>query len=201
LNNGRPWFKFFPAEWLGSRETRFLAPEQRGYLIQLLAEAWQSEECGSLPADPEKLWRLAGAKSRRRFECCAEGVLQSFDLEDGRYWNRQLVSLYDDMEAIGTERRIAGTLGANKRWQKNGNCHHLAIAKRWQTDGDSEEMRKEKETDSEIPSKPLHESSLGSIGGLANAVFKEKAMPGSMSKADLQQRRKMLEEQAASLQK
>ena len=49
MNNGRPWFKFYPADWLGSRLTRFLSPEQKGYLIQLKAEAWQSELCGSLP--------------------------------------------------------------------------------------------------------------------------------------------------------
>src|ERR1039458_8002670 len=173
MNNGRPWFKFFPADWLGSRETRFLTPEERGYLIQLISEAWQSEPCGSLPADTDKLWRLAGAKSRKQFEPHAEAVLQSFYLEGERYWNQQLVSLHGDMEAIGAERRIAGKLGANKRWQNSGKRTANATDSRWQTDGDIEEIRKEKEKEVD-PEKQLQEkaegepkaSSFGRIAGL-----------------------------------
>ncbi len=144
MNNGRPWFKFFPADWLGSRNTRFLTPEQRGYLITLKAEAWQSEPCGSLPADPGALWRLAGAASLKRFQKDAEAVMQCFRLEGERYWDDELVSLYSDMESISTERRIAGRLGASAKWG-HGKRMANAIDKRWQTDGDTEEMRKEKE--------------------------------------------------------
>src|ERR1039458_9360893 len=96
MNNGRPWFKFFPADWLGSRETRFLTPEQRGYLITLKAEAWQSEPCGSLPADPSALWLLAGAASLKHFQKNAEAVMGCFRLEDEHYWDDELVSLHSD---------------------------------------------------------------------------------------------------------
>jgi hypothetical protein len=169
-----------------------------------MAEAWQSEPCGSLPDDPGTLWRLAGAKSRRRFESCAEAVLQSFDLEDGRYWNRQLVSLYDDMEAIGAERRIAGRLGASAKWGR-GKRMANAMTLPKQTDGDIEEMRKEREVDSE---KQLHgkaerepeTSSFARIAGLTKAVFEEKAMPrAAMDETELQARRKKLREQADRL--
>lgn len=201
MNNGRPWFKFFPADWLGSRQTRFLTPEQKGYLITLKAEAWQSEPCGSLPVEPDALWRLAGARSLKRFQKNAEAVMQCFRLEAGRYWDDELVSLYCDMESISTERRIAGNLGASARW-RNSKRMANAITLPKQTDGDIEEMRKEKELDSEKQSQAEtmgepRASSLGSIGGLAKAVFEEKAMPrATMSETELQARKRELKEQA-----
>src|ERR1019366_9862617 len=134
---------------LGSRDTRFLTPEERGYLIQLISEAWQSEPCGSLPADADKLWRLAGAKSRKQFEPHAEAVLQSFRLQDGRYWNQNLVSLYEEIEKTSIERRIAGSLGARKRWQTRSKPMANASEPIWQTDGDIEDIRKEKEKEKE----------------------------------------------------
>jgi uncharacterized protein YdaU (DUF1376 family) len=208
MNNGRPWFKFFPADWLGSRETRFLTPEERGYLIQLISEAWQSEPCGSLPADTDNLWRLAGAKSRKQFEPHAEAVLQSFRLQDGRYWNQNLVSLYEEIEKTSIERRIAGSLGARKRWQTRSKPMANASETRWQTDGDIEEMRKEeeKEVDPEKQSprknreREARASSLGSIAGLAKAVFEDKAMPrATMNETELQARKRELREQAERL--
>jgi uncharacterized protein YdaU (DUF1376 family) len=211
MTNGRPWFKFFPAEWLGSRETRFLTPEQRGYLIQLVAEAWQSEPCGTLPADPEKLWRLAGARSRKQFERHAEAVLQSFSLDSGRYANQHLTSLYADIEATACERRIAGRVGAKKRWQMDSNPMTNAIKLASQTDGDTEEMKIEEMKKDEIPkpeSKARTDSgrepgleALGALGGLARAAFKDKEMPSStMTRSQRQARVKELRSQAGILQ-
>jgi hypothetical protein len=172
-------------------------------LITLKAEAWQSEPCGSLPADLSALWLLAGATSLKRFQKNAEAVMGCFRLEDEHYWDDELVSLHSDMESISTERRIAGGLGASARW-RNGKRMANAMPLPEQTDGDIEEMRKEeeKEADSE---KQSHEetqrkpraSSLGSIGGLAKAVFKEKTMPrATMNETELQTRKRELREQA-----
>lgn len=204
MNNGRPWFKFFPADWLGSRETRFLKPQQRGYLITLKAEAWQSEPCGSLPADLGALWQLAGAASLKRFQRDADAVMQCFRLEGERYWDDDLVSLYNDMESISAERRTAGRLGANAKWGHGKRMANAMTLPR-QTDGDTEEMRKEQESDPEKQSQEQTErepkaSSLGRIAGLTKAVFAEKAMPrATMSETELQARRRILREQGERL--
>jgi len=147
--NGRPWFKFWVADWC--RETRFFSAEECGYLIRLQVEAWQSDPPGTLPADPDQLWRFAGAKSRKRFEALSKRVMQSFVLNDERYISKQLAPLYAEIEAIGCERRIAGTLGAKKRWQPNGKRMANAITLPEQTDGDtdSDENREETDPDSE----------------------------------------------------
>lgn len=81
-----PWFQFFPNEWFASNAVRLGRDQQRGWLIQLLAECWRRG--GHLPNDDEMLWRFAGAESRDAFEANGEHllVLDEFiltTLEDG----------------------------------------------------------------------------------------------------------------------
>ena len=108
------------------------------------------------------------------------------------------------MEAIGAERRIAGKLGANKRWQNSGKRMANASDSRWQTDGDIEDIRKEKEKEVDPEKQPQEKpegepkaSSFGRIAGLTKAVLKEKAMPrATMNETELQARKRELKEQA-----
>src|SRR3990167_1638871 len=55
-----PAFQFYPSDWISSRAVRMMDAEQRGWYIQLLAEAWESDVQGSLPNDDALLRKLAG---------------------------------------------------------------------------------------------------------------------------------------------
>jgi len=61
-----PWFPFFTTDWLANDVVRFGCDYQRGWYIQLLVECWRRG--GALPDDPNVLWRLAGASSKKAFE-------------------------------------------------------------------------------------------------------------------------------------
>jgi primase-like protein len=60
-----PWFQFYPNDWFATNAVRLGEDYQRGWLIQLLAECWRHG--GTLPADSNALWKLAGASSERSF--------------------------------------------------------------------------------------------------------------------------------------
>ena len=217
MMNGRPWFRFYPAEWLGSRETRLLTPEQRGYLIQLKAEAWRSEPCGSLPVDPEQLWKLAGALNRRRFAQTVGPVMALFRLADDRYWDEELMSLYSAMDTTSTERRIAGKLGAASRWQgskqmanpfkSDGKQMANAISTSWQTDSDTDtEPEKKREPDSKHDGKTdtatgARVKSLGPMTGLTRAVFDMKALSPELSASDVNAKRLSEKQRLAAWEK
>lgn len=69
-----------------------MSPEQRGYFIQLLAEAWDSDRPGYLPKDVP-LWWLAGAKDEVTFKGSSRLVEDQFKVEvgTGRLYNQRLV--------------------------------------------------------------------------------------------------------------
>ena len=124
MSREAPWFKMYAARWLGDRNIRHMTPEQRGYTIQLWCEAWESNPAGTLPAD-ERLWRLAGAQSRKRFEKVSGVVLAQFELRDGRYFFAELIEQHEGLAAMYESRTRAAMKGAQKRW---GNRDEMAKA-------------------------------------------------------------------------
>lgn len=81
------WFPLYVTEILGSAAWLQMKDYQRGWYIQLLVFATQSDHPGHLPLD-ESLWRLAGARSKRFFDQESAVVLACFKRRqmDGREW-------------------------------------------------------------------------------------------------------------------
>lgn len=150
MSREAPWFKFFAARWIGDRNIRYLTAEQRGYLIQLMCEAWESDPAGTLPEAPEMLWKLAGAPSRTRFEKVSTEVLAHFELRDGRYFHAELIEQHEGIAAMHESRTRAAMKGAQARWnQRIGNAgampNALANAIQSQTVGTAYQSKREKE--------------------------------------------------------
>src|SRR3990167_6131285 len=80
MANRPPAFQFYAKDWLSSKAVLMMSPLQRGYYINLLAHAWDNTPPGTLPNDPDKLWRMSGARSRRVFEKDSEIVLSQFPI-------------------------------------------------------------------------------------------------------------------------
>ena len=58
-DNRRPYFKFFPRDWLSDEKVRALSFFSRGVYMEILALIWKSSSC-SLPADFDRLSRIIG---------------------------------------------------------------------------------------------------------------------------------------------
>jgi uncharacterized protein YdaU (DUF1376 family) len=92
MKNKPPAFQFYAKEWLSSKAVVAMTPTQRGYYIMLLAHAWDSEKPGHLPNDPNILWKLARAESKRAWEKECSLVLAQFEKDrDGTLMNERLV--------------------------------------------------------------------------------------------------------------
>lgn len=112
---GAPWFKFFPADFLGG--VAELSSEERGSYITLLCVQWQS---GSLPSELDRLERLAGGP-------VSALVLAKFKAgSDGRLRNDRLESHRE--EATAKSRQAADA--AEKRWQSERTSENDAGAMR-----------------------------------------------------------------------
>ncbi len=144
MSRPAPWFKFYAARWLGDRHIRYLTPEQRGYTIQLWCEAWESDPAGTLPADPELLWRLAGAPSRKRFEKVSAAVLSQFELRDDRYFFAELIEQHEGLAKMHESRTRAALAGAQARWSDRGKMPN-ALPNAQQTQCLSEQNRGDQE--------------------------------------------------------
>lgn len=116
-SNGFFWHKESPLDRL--RETRFLSAEQTGWLQKLRWEAGCEDPYGSVPDDPNVLYRLAGAENREQFEANSAPVLAKLEHRDGRYWATDLVAQYRDYQDRVDGLKAAGARGAAKRWGSN----------------------------------------------------------------------------------
>lgn len=127
MANKPPAFQFYPKDWLTSKAVIAMTATQRGYYIQLLAYAWDSERPGTLPNDPGIIWRLAGAASRREFEAKGGPVLEQFPVIRGgkRRENARLCSEYRGQLKRKETRSDNGRAGASARWHSN--LHSKAI--------------------------------------------------------------------------
>ncbi len=61
-----PAYQMYARDWLASRSVRFMEDYQRGWYIQLLNEAWDSDPQCMLPDDDEILQRMAGVSAVSR---------------------------------------------------------------------------------------------------------------------------------------
>lgn len=74
------WFQFNVRSWLGDQNLAVMSDAQTGQYIWLKAYAWQRG--GFLPADKNKLWKLAHASSKRAFERDCDLVLAEYEEVD-----------------------------------------------------------------------------------------------------------------------
>lgn len=80
--NKPPAFQFYPKDWLASKSVLRMTPSQCGYFINLLAHAWDNDPPGTLPNDPDLLWKMARAESREKFDSESTLVLEQFPVEN-----------------------------------------------------------------------------------------------------------------------
>jgi uncharacterized protein YdaU (DUF1376 family) len=105
------WFPFDVKEWLSNREVTFMTDCQRGWYINLLAEAWT--EGGTLPNEPAILHKIARAKcSLKKFRSELPAIMGAFDgfgCDTPRLVHRRLAKLWLEKKAIWDKRVAAGT--------------------------------------------------------------------------------------------
>jgi len=70
------WFPFNTRDWFSDPNVILMTDYQTGWYIRLKALAWS--QGGFLPADRNKLWRLAGAKSKKAFDRDCDVVLSEY---------------------------------------------------------------------------------------------------------------------------
>jgi len=131
-----PYFKFFPADWLGSTSVACMTLEQQGAYMRLLSHAWQASDCG-IPDDDAMLamlsglgdrWPSAGPPVRRMFRWRSPespdavpdtltellpGATDGQPASNGRCYNRKLARIKRESVDVSAQRSQA----AGKRWR------------------------------------------------------------------------------------
>jgi len=116
--NKPPAFQFYAKDWISSKTIQTSTAEQCGWYINLIACAWDSDQPGVLPNDMDKLWKLAHAESREKFESEGVEILAQFPVVRGgkKRHNVKLVQQFAAIKARHESVRVAGERGAKSRW-------------------------------------------------------------------------------------
>lgn len=118
-----PAFQFYPNDWLSSRRVRIMTAEQRGWYIQLLCEAWESEVQGTLPYDMDILWILAGAPNQQTFNASSTPVIAMFELKDDTLIHHRLIKELVKQKEWREKCSNAGKASAEKRKEAIKEAH------------------------------------------------------------------------------
>lgn len=124
--NKPPAFQFYGKDYLAGAARRMTLTALGAYL-NLLCIAWDSDPIATLPSDPERLRRLAGA-SVEEWGQIKDEVLENFTpFEDNptRIVNKRLREQWQELsdyhEKLSETASDRGKKGAEKRWgKKNG---------------------------------------------------------------------------------
>lgn len=159
-----PWFALNVHDWLTSIDVQRMTLAEVGAYINLLCRAWDSHPIATLPNDPAKLWKLAGARSLAEFEAVAPVVLGMFEEQDGRLTNARLREEISRLDAQTNKARNA----ANARW--GGSMHkHAQPSTCMQTDAT--------ETETEYTSEQK-QNQLSQCGATSEAKTKSESVVG-----------------------
>lgn len=175
---GRPWFKFYAADWLADPEVMAMTCIQRGVFIQLLAAQWQTSDC-TLPEDMAFLRCIGGASERdwnkccpfveRLFPVCSGGVRVCSDGVQSKRANLRLRVEFEKATMTSGCRSEAGKASGRKRLEKSNKTR----TKREQKGNESEAETELKKQYRSGTAKKARPSAGGGDGGLWNEIIEQ----------------------------
>jgi uncharacterized protein YdaU (DUF1376 family) len=117
-----PWFPLYVKDWLVA--TRRLTAEQRGLYMDLLCFAWED---GGLPLDVEAMRRLTQSTTAV-WKRAWPDLAGKFEVRDGRWVNRRMERVRDEMLRMVEKKSKAGKAGAARRWQAHASAMPVPLA-------------------------------------------------------------------------
>jgi uncharacterized protein YdaU (DUF1376 family) len=119
--NKPPAFQFYVKDWTASPTRQMMSLAGQGAYINLLAVAWDSDPIATIPNQPDKLWKLAGAMPEE-WTVIKDEVLESFepfDEDSTRLVNKRLRRQWLELKEFSEMASDRGKKGAAGRWPKN----------------------------------------------------------------------------------
>lgn len=130
--NHPPAFPFYPDDFAADGVVEAMSTEAVGAYILILCKAWRENPVGTIPDDDKVLARWARLSSKA-WASCRESVLAAFsDGDDGRFHQKRMMAVYQEMLENSAKKGRAGKVGAQKRWDSKrmrvpSSCHTPAI--------------------------------------------------------------------------
>lgn len=113
--NKRPWFPFYPADWLGERNVRMISREARSCYFDLLCEIWSH---GPVNDDPDFCAHLLNESPRGFRKIWAEIRPLFFEISPGKLSQNRLEFERNEAEHKAEKARNS----AQSRWSNNANA-------------------------------------------------------------------------------
>lgn len=115
VNKKKPYFPFYPYDFLTDDKVIGLSNEQVGIYIKMLCHQWIH---GPLSSDKVVICRLCGVTDLEK-----SGILQVIETcfaitEDGKLFNHRLELIRDELEGRLERLSMGGTKGMENRWGK-----------------------------------------------------------------------------------
>lgn len=111
----RPWFPFYPADWLGERNVRMISREARSCYFDLLCEIWSH---GPVNDDPDFCAHLLNESPRGFRKIWAEIRPLFFEISPGKLSQNRLEFERNEAESKAEKARNS----AQSRWAPNANA-------------------------------------------------------------------------------
>lgn len=132
----KPWFPFYPADWLIDSNVSAMTLEQKGAYIDLLCRCWLE---GSISNNPLVLSRVLGTNYLKFSKTIWPAVHSRFipSSFEGHLTSARMEAVRQEQE----ERRAKNSKAAKERWDKDAN----ALQEQCETDASRAEQNRAKE--------------------------------------------------------
>lgn len=130
----RPAFLFYPGDWLRDPGVRLLSPREKGVYIEMLIFLFDSG--GYIDLSVNDLMHALNFRTEEYEETSSVDVFSAVldkllkcgvvrRTEDGRLYNKRILSDLEERDEVSQKRSEAGKLGNQKRWGENRKCDNL----------------------------------------------------------------------------
>jgi len=121
-DNQRPWFKFYPRDWLSDEKVRALSFRARGVYMEIISLMWKSRTC-KLPNDLKRLARMVGLPQDDFVKIWDKELMHPtariFSVKKGNIQSDRLLLEKQEIDRIKGLRRDA----ARTRWNGGSDAH------------------------------------------------------------------------------
>lgn len=139
-DHSRPWFKFYPRDWLSDEKVRAISLTARGAYVEILSCMWKSST-GYLPNDEKRLQNMLGVSKEEFSEIWDELMPEDpqdriFSIQKNRLFSKRLEKERKELIELSKMRSGYGKMGGRPKANEKQN-ESICFLKSKQTESKS----------------------------------------------------------------
>lgn len=134
MKKKKPWFAFYAADFMDDEKVATMSERACGVYIRMLARAWQSDDPGTLPSDPQKIIRMIST-TEAIWQEVEQSVMRCWVVKGDRIHQPRMVEEWSRVCRISKSKAVGGHAKAKKHRESAASSVHSSCIESANADG------------------------------------------------------------------